>query len=167
MKSINDVIREHSDIVYYYAGKFANKSSAIYNDLVSEGFFGMWQAIESWEPCLSLKLRPYLKVRVCFIVIDYLRKQKRYNKCQGRDDMELERAKENDIDLKIIELEIQSAIDSLPDRQREIVYGLFYEKLPLRVVGEEWGVSKQRIQQIKDVILNHLSKDLSHLKDAI
>lgn len=56
-------------------------------------------------------------------------------------------------------MELQRALESLPDRERDIVescYGIGREELSLEEIGDRFGLTRERVRQIKEKALRHM-----------
>ncbi len=56
---------------------------------------------------------------------------------------------ESNVEEKILVREVFDSLGMLDDRQRTIVEGILFDKKTLKELGEDFGVSKERIRQIK------------------
>ena len=77
--------------------------------------------------------------------------------------IEEESVEERHIRESLIE-EVNKCLDELPEREKDIIklrYGL-YDGRPrtLREIGDKYGISKERVRQLENNILNKLKKRL-------
>jgi len=75
------------------------------------------------------------------------------------------------METKNLDTILKEFIDILPERQREVVekrYGLHGEKpMTLEAIGQEKGLTRERIRQIEEAALETLKKNLNELSDLI
>ncbi len=75
-----------------------------------------------------------------------------------------------DVSDKILQEELlsalSSAIDSLPEKQKQVVSLYYYENLNLREIGDVLGVSQQRVSQIRAKALESLSDSMRRFENG-
>jgi RNA polymerase sigma factor (sigma-70 family) len=55
---------------------------------------------------------------------------------------------------------LAEAVDSLPEPLRDVIEGLYWERLSLRQIGERYGISKQAVHKRKKKALRMLQEVL-------
>lgn len=65
---------------------------------------------------------------------------------------------------KVTQAEVRAVVTQLPEREREVItrhYGLNGEPESLTDIAREWGLSRERLRQVKERGLDHLRQRLS------
>lgn len=59
-------------------------------------------------------------------------------------------------------LVVEAALDSMPERMREILHAIFYEQIPYSELGERLGCSKPQAWRLTKAALAHLATIIQH-----
>ncbi|MES2848983.1 MAG: sigma-70 family RNA polymerase sigma factor [Bacteroidota bacterium] len=152
--------------LYNYAGKLLN-DDALADDAVQELFIKIWQkrsSIGSLE-----KVKPFFFTALRRQILNQLRdiksKQLKINAVPEPDiefsQEEIIIKKEDDTGLKEKILQI---LNTLPERQREVIYLHFFEDMALAQVAEVMAINYQSVQNLKQRALQNMrSADLLSL----
>jgi RNA polymerase sigma factor (sigma-70 family) len=156
----NHIVESNLRLVVARAKQFARSTGLPLDDLISEGNIGLIQAVEHFDFSRGTKLSTYASWAITNRMIAYLNWSQRES---GR------RVKEPHIRLDGVESEWSAAdeqvadseerdnlsalLDNLKDRERIAVehrFGLtrHAEARTLAELGRQWGVTKQRAQQV-------------------
>lgn len=157
-------------------------------DLKQEAYSGFLSAVQAYNPDKGIKFTSFLPLQLKRVVrsligvsgrnpTDALNTAESLNKPipGGEDDTEQgELIPDPAAQLPFEEIEAQDmarivheTVDKLPERERDIIQKHYFEEKSLKSIGEETGVSTERIRQIKSHALRTLerSKRLRELRD--
>ncbi len=144
--------------LYNYALKLLN-DDALADDAVQELFIKLWNkrssigAIEKVKPFFFTSLRRQILNQLR----DIKSKQLKINVVEETDiefsHEEIIIKKEDDTGLKERILQL---LNTLPERQREVVYLHFFEEMPLAQVAEVMAVNYQSVQNLKQRALQNM-----------
>jgi RNA polymerase sigma-70 factor (ECF subfamily) len=150
MGTVKDI--EHSFRLYYrqlclYGLHFTDNLEAV-EDIVQEAFVGLWQRKDEVRD-----VKPYLYASVRNKCISYLKKQHGGTEAVPEDipSEELE-------DRSEVEARLWSAIDSLPDRRRQVLLMSKRDGMKYEDIAYMLGISVHTVR-------NHISKALEALRN--
>ncbi|MEK7663841.1 MAG: sigma-70 family RNA polymerase sigma factor [Patescibacteria group bacterium] len=152
------------------------------DDLVQEGNVGLVEAAETFNPDKEVKFVTYAYINIKSSIFNAIRransstrkggsKVKHVSPELGVKDKKVKRPEENLVQ-KEISKKLELYLGELDERSQKILsmlYGLRGEErtYSLAEIGKELSVSKQRINEIRDKILNKLKSDHPELEDLI
>lgn len=149
MSTVKDI--EHSFKLYYrqlciYALHFTEDAGAA-EDIVQEAFVGLWQRKDEVRD-----VKPYLYASVRNRCISYLNRQ------QGADELPEDIPSEDLEDRSEMEARLWSAIDSLPERRRQVLLMSKRDGIKYEDIAYMLGISVHTVR-------NHISKALQALRE--
>lgn len=127
-KALEQVYASHFDFLYHYGCKWADAS--IVEDAIQDLFVEIWNGRDKLSPTTSI--RPYLTISLKRKIVRLLKKTNRNSSLEnfqlGMEDSieDLLISSENKEE---IQGKLYSALDSLTDRQKEIVFLKYYSNL--------------------------------------
>ena len=150
------------------------------DDLTSAAFLGLIDAVDRFEPGRGVPFEAYARLRIRGAMIDELRRTSERSRTatpeeqprmmsldgildDGRSDLlpvvdgGLDDGFEND-DLRG---RVQVALDTLPERQREVLAHYYSDDLTLRQTGAQMGISEARACQLHGRAIVNLRRALS------
>ena len=150
MGTVKDI--ENSFKLYYrqlciYALHFTEDVGAV-EDIVQEAFVGLWQRKDEVRD-----IKPYLYASVRNKCISYLKKQP-----GGADVLPEDIPSEDLEDRSEIEARLWSAIDSLPERRRQVLLMSKRDGMKYEDIAYMLGISVHTVR-------NHISKALEALRN--
>ena len=77
---------------------------------------------------------------------------------------------EDEVNLNIISQSINSSTELLNNREHDVLcllYGIYETALSLKEVSDIFGVSKERIRQLRDKALNRLKEKFKYLENDL
>lgn len=157
-------------------------------DLKQEAYSGFLKAVQAYDPDKGFKFTSFLPLQLQRVVRSLIGVSDRYptdalnaadslNKIipAGEDDTEQgELIPDPAAQIPFEEIEVQDmarvvheAVNTLPEREREVIQKHYFEENSLTSIGEETGISAERVRQIKRHALRTLerSKRLRELRD--
>ena len=148
MGTIKDI--EHSFKLYYrqlciFALHFTEDSGAA-EDIVQEAFVGLWQRKDEVRD-----VKPYLYASVRNKCISYLKRA-------GEDELPEDIPSEDLEDRSEMEARLWSAIDSLPERRRQVLLMSKRDGMKYEDIAYMLGISVNTVR-------NHISKALQALRE--
>jgi len=156
----NYIVESNLRLVTARAKQFARSTGLPLDELISEGNIGLVQAVEHFDYARGTKLSTYATWAITNKLLAYLHRSRRQaSRVVGdpSDAMEIE-----DTDLPAVEEQLSNAelraligglVSKLKDRERTAVetrFGLApaAEAATLKDLASQWGVTKQRAQQV-------------------
>ena len=176
----NKLIVHNLRLVVYIAKKF-EKSGVAIDDLISIGTIGLIKAVRTFCPTKNIKLATYASRCIENEVLMYLRKighrkneisiDEPLNIDWDGNELLLSDILSTDEDTVSLEIEnddvirvLMEAVDSLPERERRIIYlrfGLGSEKeFTQKEVADMLGISQSYISRIEKKILGELKAEM-------
>ena len=157
-------------------------------DLKQEAYSGFLKAVQAYDPEKGFKFTSFLPLQLQRVVrsligvtgrnpTDALNAADSLNKIipAGEDDTEQgDLLPDPAAQIPFEEIEVQDmarivheTVNKLPEREREVIQKHYFEEKSLKSIGEETGVTTERIRQIKRHALRTLerSKRLRELRD--
>ncbi len=176
----NKLIVHNLRLVVYIAKKF-EKSGVAIDDLISIGTIGLIKAVKTFCPTKNIKLATYASRCIENEVLMYLRKighrkneisiDEPLNTDWDGNELLLSDILSTEEDTVSLEIEnddmirvLMDAVDSLPERERKIIYlrfGLRSDKeYTQKEVADMLGISQSYISRIEKKILNELKIEM-------
>ncbi len=176
IKMIHDkIIKGLSFLVYSNAKSYRKFSN--YEDLVQEGFIGLIRAVRRFDHNLFPNFFVYserwikhsIKRSASKFDVVYCPNKNRVVYAEPADidkEEEVSETPEDVLFIKETEQKIEEVLNDFPDRDREIVkriFGLgeFGSPQTLREIGPSYGLTHERIRQIKNKVISKLRKNES------
>ena len=150
MSTVKDI--EHSFKLYYrqlciYALHFTEDLGAV-EDIVQDAFVGLWQKKDEVRD-----VKPYLYASVRNKCISYIKKQR-----GGADELPEDLPSEDLEDRSEMEARLWSAIDSLPERRRQVLLMSKRDGMKYEDIAYMLGISVNTVR-------NQISKALQSLRE--
>ena len=159
--------RHWSGLAGYAAGITNDQDVA--QDIVLETFLQIWTKRTDWKPTGAPKAYLYRITRNLALNArrDRALRHRKRREVRPRDlPISSPRTPEEEIEARTLRAEIESAIDTLPERRREIFLLSRFSGLTHREVAETMGISLQTVSNQMSAALAQLRVSLSrHLQD--
>lgn len=136
-----------------------------YDDLIQEGYETILSAIDYYDPARGVHFLGYVKARLKYL---YLEKHKQKQVLSLNEPVKggefidlLEGDGWDPIDLIIYKEEIQAlqeGINSLPQRQREVIILYYIKGLSMEQIAKKLGISYRTVANTKTIAINKLKK---------
>jgi RNA polymerase sigma factor (sigma-70 family) len=132
-----------------------HKGSHLYDDLLQEGRLGIMRALQKFEPERSRNFFMFATWHIQMRVRRLLRREARRNEIPSGDMLASGNPEESLDGIEVSETRdaIVGALGLLPNRDRKVLVMRFGfdgdGSRTLRLIGEEFGVTRQRAQQIE------------------
>ena len=144
------------NVIDYQIHRVARTAPLDYNELYQIGYLGYLKAQKNFNPEFGDMTLNYASIYIKQELIDTLRKEYNYrNKEMGSETpleevVEYEEEKNPTDDARIGK--IVALMEKLPKQHRAIIKEFYLAKKPKRLkdLAAKWGVTKQRIHQIKE-----------------
>lgn len=160
--------------------RVSNATVADRDDVASAAVLGLIDAVDRFEPSRGVPFEAYAALRIRGAVVDELRRlDERGRSDRRREDAaiaisldELLEAEshwlpiaEDDVheryDREDLAHRVQTALDRLPARQREVLARYYGDSLTLREAGARMGISEARACQLHGRAIQNLRRDLA------
>ena len=168
---MNKLFKNNVNLAYYIANKYYNAycKTSIYvelNDIIQEALFGLHQASTKYNPIRSSDFGNYASYFIKKRLYDYFNNIKQLNSVMIKFDCEnlLDYYEHPSYDVNKLDviIDLKNAIDKLSDREQEFIDKYFYRDKTYISIGEELGISKQRVAQVIDRAVGKLQEEIEH-----
>jgi RNA polymerase sigma-70 factor (ECF subfamily) len=154
------IYKEYWEIMFLAAYNLV-KDRAVCEDIVQEVFISLWQRREKLQ--IKVSLKSYLYTSTVYKVYDHFNKNKKMVKDELFDNFE-NKIETSNPETKLMHQELinylDSVVDSLPDKCRE-VYKLSRENmLSNKEIAEQLNISQRTVE-------GHISKALKIIKESL
>ena len=159
-KIFADIYRKHYSELCIYALRFIKDEDEA-EEIVQEIIFKLWEQREQLESVISL--RPYLYRSVHNRCLNYIKHQKHkdlYSDKAYAEMKTLELESLEDYNNKELEEKVQSAIDSLPQRCKEVFQLSRFEGKRNKEISEYLGISVKAVEANITRAISSLRKNL-------
>lgn len=154
--------------VLFDYGMHIHNDSDLIKDAIQELFIHIWQRRNSLGNVKNI--RNYLIVSFRRFVIAQLETRKKWSSATLKKInqlVEVDASPENHMIAHEIyvqqENDLMEAIEKLPDRQREIVYLLFYKKIPQKEIAKIMAINLESVYTLTSKAIKNLRKQLKKL----
>ena len=153
-KNIDQMIADNEKLVMYTISRFF--PTYIYDDDIRQlGYIGLWKACEKYDASLNTKFSPYAVKAIRGEIIKYLRSLQMQMRCPKVPNMSLsnpmyggDESLEDHISAGTLDwIDAEDFYNALTDRQKLIVQRRIIDKASYQEIGDEIGVSRERIRQ--------------------
>ena len=150
------------------------------DDLASAAFLGLIDAVDRFEPGRGVPFEAYARLRIRGAMIDELRRTSERSRTatseeqprmmsldgildNGRSDMlpVVDGSLDDGFETEDLRGRVQVALDTLPERQREVLAHYYKDDLTLRQTGAQMGISEARACQLHGRAIVNLRRALS------
>ena len=169
IKAFEDVFKSHYAKLTLFANKFLNDIS-VSEEIVSESLTFLWEKRESIV--FSSSVTGYLYKMVQNRSMNYLKHQKVENEYVSyliRNKL-IDELPEHDIDPyqeKETAQQIKIAIDSLPERCRQVFIMSRFEYLKNKEIAERLNISQNTVERQITIALEKLRKSLEYILSSV
>ena len=150
----NGLLRTHEKLIHLVV-KRQGWGEAEYDDLVQEGRIALWRAVLRYRPELGYAFSTYAYTvirRRVWVAAQQSQKGVGWLEGGGYQD-QLGKIVE-EWQAEQVRQALQDGLASLPERQRRVierVYGLNGEEaVAMAEIGREWGITRERVRQIRE-----------------
>ena len=153
-KDIDQMIADNEKLVMYTISRFF--PTFLYDDDIRQlGYIGLWKACEKYDASLNTKFSPYAVKAIRGEIIKYLRSLQMQMRCPKAPNISLsnpifdsEESLGDRISAGTLEwIDTEGFYNALTDRQKLIVQRRIIDKASYQEIGDEIGVSRERIRQ--------------------
>jgi DNA-directed RNA polymerase specialized sigma subunit len=144
--------QDNKNIINAVTKKYANKLSK--DAQTSCGLHGLWRCIQSHDDSYGRKFTTSLFIHVdweCKREISYINRKK-LGQLGDSDE---------DVISPVPSGEVSEILESLPDKEKEMMYQRFYENRTLEEIREGQGYSKEAARQNINKIISRLRENIS------
>lgn len=150
------------------------------DDLTSAAFLGLIDAVDRFEPGRGVPFEAYARLRIRGAMIDELRRTSERSRTataeeqprmmsldgildNGRSDMlpVVDGGLDDGFEIEDLRGRVQVALETLPERQREVLAHYYKNDLTLRQTGAQMGISEARACQLHGRAIVNLRRALS------
>lgn len=152
--------REVVDLFRY--GRRIIDDEALVEDVIQDLFIGLWRRNEGLGPTDSIRRYLFVALRR-----DLIRRNNRLRRITGElDETKLEEETVTSIDMELIEEEsqalrnaqLQEAMEQLSNRQREVLYLKYFQRMDYHTIAEVLGINYQSVRNVASAGLKALRK---------
>ena len=160
VKAFDDLFNKYSPKLYNFSLKYL-KSAEEAEEIVQEVFYYIWEKREGLKPDQSFN--SYIFTIAYNIIRKYFNKKAKENAYKDeaiysllKDENSLDRI----IDYKSLLGKVESVIDRMPDKRREVFIKRKYEELPVKQIAKDLGISPNTVE-------NHLASAQKYLLEEM
>ena len=160
VKAFDKLFADYGKRLYHFAYGYL-KSREDTEGLVQEVFLKIWKNRDNLNPDLSFKA--YLFKIAYHFILEFFEKSNRQRAYQHRLLEEaIEFTDENDerLNYQMLLEKVESLIQKLPSRQKEILLKRKKEGIPVKEIAEQLGISSKTVE-------NHLTEAIKNLKNGL
>jgi RNA polymerase sigma factor (sigma-70 family) len=176
---VREIVATHKPFVHKHAGRWARNSPQEYDDCVQETYLALLEACRKWSPTGGSNIRTYAIQFVEWRKHRDWISRKRLKRAHVSISLETPVAapdggeeitlgdmlgtpatQEDGIDENRRRKIVLRAISELPERERTVVRRRFFNDETLQEIGEDRGVTRERIRQIEAAAFDMLRKKL-------
>ena len=153
-KNIDQMIADNEKLVMYTISRFF--PTFLYDDDIRQlGYIGLWKACEKYDASLNTKFGSYAVKAIRGEIIKYLRSLQMQMRCPKVPNMSLsepmyggDESLEDHISAGVLDwIDAEGFYNALTNRQKLIVRRRIIDKATYQEIGDEIGVSRERIRQ--------------------
>ena len=153
-KDIDQMIADNEKLVMYTISRFF--PTYLYDDDIRQlGYIGLWKACEKYDASLNTKFGSYAVKAIRGEIIKYLRSLQMQMRCPKAPNISLsepmydgDESLEDHISAGALNwIDAEGFYNALTDRQKLIVQRRIIDKASYQEIGDEIGVSRERIRQ--------------------
>lgn len=135
-----------------------------YDDLIQEGREMVLICIKDYKPNINVPFLGYIKSRLKYLYLNKskVKKELSLNETFGEDGeeyLELLESKEDileDVLEKEIYTELHNVIQSLPKREKEVLYDFFFNNLTITQISKKYNITYRTVLNQKGIALKKL-----------
>ena len=161
-ESLDRLLRQHEGLVRQIVAH-QQLCGLPFEEALQAGRIGLWRAIEGYDPQRGTRFSTYAYPAIIRQVWDAVRRECAWERRQVPKELlgvffEANSAEDRQKEeWEQVEKILRGMVAGLPERQREVIrrrYGLEGQaRKTLAEIGEQWGVSRQRVYQIEEAAL--------------
>jgi RNA polymerase sigma factor for flagellar operon FliA len=183
-RDVEELVRENHKLVHYQVSRYLQQyyvGDMERDDLVSWGMIGLLQAARAWDPERSRCFSTLACRAIERMIIRGVRREWKPERAaatvsldeilagepqSGAGERFVDRlAAEQDVESELLDGEthaaVRSAVASLPPQYRRLIERHYYEDVPVSLLAEELGVSRQGIYERQRQALRRLRAALA------
>ena len=158
----NALILEHVPFIKMIANRY--KSKGEFDDLVQQGVLGLIRATEKFDPTRDIKFLTYASYWITGFISRQVEKDRQMITVDDLEKLDLSFTIEEDLLLEDLKEKTRDKLEEATSNKRDldIVLARYYgdETVTLQELGDKYGVSRQRMEQIEKRILAKLKAKL-------
>ena len=180
------LIAEYAQLVKLVAGRLSMYLgyNVEYDDLVGYGIFGLIDAIDKFDYSKNVKFESYASLRIRGAILDELNSWQGQTKASNL--ISLDEYTETGSEAKIesvtnthfdqpeevlekeeLKIKLTEAINSLTEKERNVITLYYYEEMTLKEISLVLNVSESRVSQLHTKALGRMRKTLGEYLDII
>lgn len=160
IKAFDDLFNKYSPKLYNFSLKYL-KSSEEAEEIVQEVFYYIWEKREGLKPDQSFN--SYIFTIAYNIIRKYFNKKAKENAYKDEAVYSLlkeENSLDRIIDYKSLLGKVESVIDRMPEKRREVFIKRKYEELPVKQIAKDLGISPNTVE-------NHLASAQKYILEEM
>ena len=160
VKAFDQLFADYGKRLYHFAYGYL-KSREDAEGLVQEVFLKIWKNRDNLNPDLSFKA--YLFKIAYHFILEFFEKSNRQRAYQHRlleEAIEFTDETDERLNYQMLLEKVESLIQKLPSRQKEILLKRKKEGIPVKEIAEQLGISSKTVE-------NHLTEAIKNLKNGL
>lgn len=158
----DQLILSHLDLAYSIAYKFRDKGLPL-EDLKQEALLGLVRAAEDFDPSLGNQFSTYASFWIRKMLLEALRREGKTGLHAG----ELDEASLSDISAQEQQQDDLQLPEAMPELEKRVLSLSFGEKLSLKEISGQLGLTVERVKQLKQKALRRLRAILAAPPDCV
>ena len=156
-----------------YYEKFCAKGVISFDDLVQEGYVGLYEAIAKYDPSRDNTFRTYACSKISYAIIEFIRKEFPYlTKTNSLDDETAEllinESFKYDPNMSVLEqnMFIKDLLTHLDYAEKLIIFLVYYDDYTIREVADIIDKPKSTVSDIHQTILTSIRDRVNKLYES-
>jgi len=167
--AVAEIIEELQPLIKASIRRYYNKVNE-YEDLLQDGNIKILESIHSYEKSKGVHFLGYIKMNLKFLYLDKhkIKIHDSLNRTIGDSETEvIDLLVSQDLNIldQVIERDISGSLGqslaNLPERQKQVIFLYYFEKMSIQEIGEKLGISYRTVVNTKTNGIKNMKANLN------